>query len=70
VADIDLNDPEVQASATKIQASFRGHQARKEVAAMKATGEPATEPVEEPAKVVAKEEIKKKSKKSKSCIML
>jgi len=47
VADIDLNDPEVQASATKIQASFRGHQARKEVAAMKATGEPATEPAAE-----------------------
>ena len=43
VADIDLNDPEVQASATKIQASFRGHQARKEVAAMKATDAPAAE---------------------------
>ena len=30
--DIDLADPEVNASATKIQAQFRGHQARKEAA--------------------------------------
>lgn len=28
--DIDLNDPEVQAAATKIQASFRGHKVREE----------------------------------------
>ena len=33
--DIDLNDPEVADAATKIQAGFRGSQARKEVAAMK-----------------------------------
>ena len=33
--DIDLNDPEVGNAALKIQSSFRGHQARKEVEAMK-----------------------------------
>lgn len=29
--DIDLSDPELHKAATKIQASFRGHKARKEV---------------------------------------
>lgn len=29
--DIDLNDPEVAMAATKIQASFKGHQVRKEI---------------------------------------
>ncbi|XP_064618205.1 abnormal spindle-like microcephaly-associated protein homolog isoform X1 [Liolophura sinensis] len=29
--DIDLNDPEVEEAATKIQASFRGHKARQEI---------------------------------------
>ena len=33
--DIDLNDPEVDKAASKIQAGFRGHQARKHVKAMK-----------------------------------
>lgn len=33
--DIDLNDPEVEKAATKIQASFKGHKARKEVKALK-----------------------------------
>merc|ERR1712203_1261330 len=31
VIDIDLNDPEVEAAATKIQAGFQGHKARKEL---------------------------------------
>lgn len=29
--DIDLNDPELNKAATKIQASFRGHKTRKEI---------------------------------------
>lgn len=29
--DIDLNDPEVEKAATKIQAGFRGHKTRKEM---------------------------------------
>lgn len=33
--DIDLNDPEVDKAATKIQAGFKGMQARKRVKAMK-----------------------------------
>lgn len=33
--DIDLEDPEVQAAATKIQAGFKGMMARKEVHARK-----------------------------------
>ncbi len=33
--DIDLEDPEVEAAANKIQASFKGHQARKQVKKMK-----------------------------------
>ena len=33
--DIDLNDPEVDKAALKIQSSFRGHQARKEVKEIK-----------------------------------
>lgn len=28
--DIDMNDPELHKAATKIQASFRGHKARRE----------------------------------------
>ena len=35
VIDIDLDDPETAKAATKIQASFRGSQARKEVKTMK-----------------------------------
>jgi len=37
--DINLDDPEVEAAATKIQAGFKGHQARKEVKKMKAEKE-------------------------------
>ncbi|XP_046353045.1 abnormal spindle-like microcephaly-associated protein homolog isoform X8 [Haliotis rufescens] len=39
--DIDLNDPEVEKAATKIQASFKGHKARKEVKALKGSEEDA-----------------------------
>ena len=45
--DIDLEDPEVADAALKIQAGFKGHQARKEVKAMKEAKEPMeTEAVE------------------------
>jgi hypothetical protein len=37
--DIDMDDPETALAATKIQASFRGSQARKEVKTMKETDE-------------------------------
>merc|ERR1712079_665251 len=36
--DIDLNDPDVEQAATKIQAGFKGMKARKEVNTMKAGG--------------------------------
>ena len=39
VIDIDLNDPEVEEAATKIQAGFKGMKARKEVAVLKEEGE-------------------------------
>ncbi|XP_001638100.2 cilia- and flagella-associated protein 91 [Nematostella vectensis] len=35
--DIDLNDPDVQGAALKIQASFRGHKAREEVKKIKSS---------------------------------
>lgn len=41
--DIDLNDPEVQKAATKIQAGFRGHMARKEVKGQQHPPEPNAE---------------------------
>ena len=31
IVDIDLDDPEVEKAATKIQAGFKGHQTRKEM---------------------------------------
>ena len=41
--DIDLDDPDVGKAAVKIQSSFRGHQARKEVGAMKEEGSKLTD---------------------------
>jgi len=35
VIDIDLNDPDVENAATKIQAGFKGMKARKEVSSLK-----------------------------------
>lgn len=49
--DIDLNDPEVEKAATKIQAGFKGFKARKEVKALKTDkdGEVAAESEAPPA---------------------
>jgi len=46
--DIDLNAPETEEAALKIQAAFRGHQVRKEMSEDK-TEEPAAETSEKPA---------------------
>lgn len=68
--DIDLNDPQVNQAATKIQAGFRGHKARQEVKAMQdsksesgagaapaegAADAPAAAPAEEKAEAPAEE---------------
>ena len=45
--DIDLNDPHVEKTATKIQASFKGNKARKEVQQMKAEKQLQNDQVEE-----------------------
>lgn len=45
--DIDLNDPEVEKAASKIQAGFKGMKTRQELSATKAAGE--AEPEAEPA---------------------
>ena len=51
--DIDLNDPEVAKAATTIQASFRGHQIRKQM--KEGEGEPEKTEQEEPAEEKAEE---------------
>ena len=38
IIDIDLEDPEVEKAASRIQAGFKGHKARKEVQELKQTG--------------------------------
>ena len=62
--DIDLNDPEVELAATKIQAGFKGKKARDEVKMMKEEGytsnnqaEVNVEFCEEPKEVTQEEEI-------------
>merc|ERR1711997_1056021 len=45
--DIDLDDPEVGDAALKIQAGFKGHQARKQVKEMKETNDNKKEAEEE-----------------------
>merc|ERR1712008_673464 len=56
VIDIDMDAPETAAAATKIQAGFKGKQARKEVQEMKAKrDETEAEKEEVPVKVVEEE---------------
>ncbi|CAH1796274.1 unnamed protein product [Owenia fusiformis] len=57
--DIDLNDPEVGAAATKIQAGWRGSQARKEVKAKKEQLDPEEEKPAEAEQEAVKEETSK-----------
>merc|ERR1719266_2935976 len=57
VIDIDLNDPEVEAAATKIQAGFKGHKARKQVKELQG------EKKEGEVEVKVKEEIETEDKK-------
>lgn len=55
--DIDLNDPEVQAAATKIQASFRGHKVRDKMKSSKESVNITEGDVEKPAKKPSTEEV-------------
>ena len=55
--DIDLDDPEVNEAATKIQASFKGKKARDEVKKMKKEKETVASEIEEEAQDVKVEEV-------------
>ena len=55
--DIDLDDPEVNEAATKIQASFKGKKARDEVKKMKEEKETVASEIEEEAQDVKVEEV-------------
>lgn len=55
--DIDLNDPEVQGAALKIQSSFRGHKARKEVKSIKSEVSESAPPATESAEVTAEPDV-------------
>ena len=46
IIDINLEDPDVEKAATRIQAGFKGHKTRKEMAAIKAKDQPQSEPSE------------------------
>ncbi|XP_071173442.1 transcriptional regulator ATRX homolog isoform X7 [Mytilus edulis] len=58
--DIDLNDPEVEKAATKIQAGFRGHKTRKEM--LSKTDVQTTQKSETEVKTEEKTEAKKEEK--------
>ncbi|KAI1303121.1 hypothetical protein HDE_02382 [Halotydeus destructor] len=45
--DVDLNDPELEKAATKIQATFKGYKARQEIKGKTDADNPIEEPAEE-----------------------
>jgi len=61
VIDIDLNDPEVGLAASKIQASFRGHKAKRQAEKAAKTKDEA-ELSNELQKLKTTEEVQKKEK--------
>ena len=52
IIDINLEDPDVEKAATRIQAGFKGHKTRKEMAALKTKEKPHSEPSENETKEV------------------